>query len=310
MIKSTEMNYELELLTENYKLYKWYKDKWFLFFSYRVDHLSTVQIGKLLGCNHNTIINWLRKFNIPIRTISEYHKGKKRTDETKKKMSISSKEVWNRPGYKEKHRNASIGYKHSEEAKRKMSKAHIDIKSWNKGIPHSEITKIKMSKSHIGMKHSEESKKKMSKKGEKHPLYGKHPSEETKKKISKKRIEYMQTHRGHFKDTGIEVILQNFLKELDIEFETQKLIKIKPSHSVDLYIPSLNLVIEADGIWWHGHPKFEPLKEHQIKQKKRDKIQTEKMVKLGYKVLRLWGSEIKKLTLNEFKNILNKYEVI
>ena len=70
---------------------------------------------------------------------------------------------------------AKIGAKHSEESKRKVSKAL-------KGKKHSEETKRKMSESHSGMKHSEESKKKMSeaKKGMKH-------SEETKRKMSEVR---------------------------------------------------------------------------------------------------------------------------
>lgn len=63
-------------------------------------------------------------------------------------------------------------YKHSEEAKRRMSEAH-------KGIRHTEESKKKISEANKGKKRSEESKKKMSdkRKGRKH-------TEETKRKMS------------------------------------------------------------------------------------------------------------------------------
>jgi len=47
-------------------------------------------------------------------------KGKKHSEETKKKISLSKK-------------GKRIGYKHSEESKRKMSKSAMGKKSWSKG---------------------------------------------------------------------------------------------------------------------------------------------------------------------------------
>ena len=92
-----------------------------------------------------------------------------------------------------------LGYKHSEETKKKISETNIrsghkppstlGVK-WGKetGKKHSEINKRLGLKppSRKGIKSTEESKRKMSKakKGKNHPLYGKHHTEETKRKMS------------------------------------------------------------------------------------------------------------------------------
>ncbi|AGE54808.1 GIY-YIG catalytic domain-containing endonuclease [Paramecium bursaria Chlorella virus MA1D] len=105
-------------------------------------------------------------------------------------------------GYNLKEGGGSCG-KHSEESKKKISKALRGEKHPNFGKHLLQKTKRKISiaqkgeKSHMyrktgklhhnyGKQHSEESRNKMSEaqKGEKHHLFGKHLSEETKKKLS------------------------------------------------------------------------------------------------------------------------------
>lgn len=65
--------------------------------------------------------------------------------------------------------NATKGYTHTEETKKKMSKAKKGKEPWCKGKHLSEETRNKLS---------------VSKKGEKNHFYGKHLSEEHKKKLS------------------------------------------------------------------------------------------------------------------------------
>jgi len=108
-----------------------------LFESLYVDErLSMREIGKQLGCSDNTVYNYLNFFEIPIRNMSEAHKGKKHTEESKRKMSFYAK---NRPvEHNKKISDALKGKKSSEEAKRKMSehgKTRIGEKSpnWNNG---------------------------------------------------------------------------------------------------------------------------------------------------------------------------------
>ena len=64
----------------------------------------------------------------------------------------------------------------------------------------------------------------------------------------KKRLEAI-SQRGSFKETSIEFKVYNELKRTGFLFEKQKLINGK--FLVDAFIPSLNLVIEADGCYWH-----------------------------------------------------------
>lgn len=96
-------------------------------------------------------------------------KGKKFTDEQRKKLSdakkgkpSSNKGVPLKEETKQKLREANIGKKHSEESKKKMSEKR-------KGSKHSEETKRKMSNSAMGHETSEETRKKISeaKKGHK-----------------------------------------------------------------------------------------------------------------------------------------------
>jgi len=89
--------------------------------------------------------------------------GKKHSEEARKKMSKSQK-----------------GKKRSEETRKRMSEAQ-------KGKKHSEEARKKMSESRKGKKRSEETRKRMSEanKGKNNPMYGRKLSEETKKKIAK-----------------------------------------------------------------------------------------------------------------------------
>jgi len=101
-------------------------------------------------------------------------------------------------------------------------------------------------------------------------------------------------------DTKIEKKIQGFLDNLKIKYYPHKYIKIKHGYRGDIYIPSLNMVIECDGNYWHD-PKIFP------KQAERDKIRTEEMIFEGYKVFRLWGSEIEAMDNTKFKEALNEY---
>ncbi len=111
-------------------------------------------------------------------TFGKINKGKKMSEETKKKLSEANK-----------------GKKLSEETKKKI----IEFHKGNKGKKHSEETKKKISEANKGKKHSEETKKKMI---EAHK--GKKQSEETKKKIGK-------AHKGkkcHFWKGGISKLVE------------------------------------------------------------------------------------------------------
>ena len=70
--------------------------------------------------------------------------------------------------------------------------------------------------------------------------------------------------------------------------------KIKHGYQCDILIPSMKLVIECDGDYWHRYPIGNDL----------DHIRTKELIQKGFKVLRLWEFEIKAMELNDFKERL------
>lgn len=88
------------------------------------------------------------------------------------------------------------------------------------------------------------------------------------------------------KNTFIELKVEEMLKKLGIEFESQKLIPEGRTVS-DFYIPEQRLVIYADGTYWH---KSEMAKKKGVINK--DQCQDFLLGMNGYKVLRLPEKEI------------------
>ena len=164
---------------------------------------------------------------------------------------------------------------------------------WNKGKPMSEETKQKLSESHAGQV-TWNTGKKIDR--EKFPNFGhfKKHSEETRQKMSliKKNN---GLSKGHYKKIGLKGLIkqQNMKEPTSIEkavyeyllikgilFEKQKLINGK--FIVDAYIPSLNLIIEADGKYWHSLDRVV----------KKDKAENAYLTKCGFKIIRLNEEEI------------------
>ncbi len=115
-------------------------------------------------------------------------------------------------------------------------------------------------------------------------------SDETKRKLKDKRKLRVLPK----KDTTIEVKIQNFLKELDIEFFTHQYMKIEHGYQCDILIPEQMIVIEADGNYWHEYPIGREI----------DHIRTKEMETQGYKVIRLWEVDIRRMNLEDFKEEL------
>lgn len=205
------------------------------------------------------------------------------------------------------------GYKQTKEHRRKLIESHRGVVnkgcfkkgniSWNTGLTKESDERVrKASESNIG-KHKHTM-------GKSNGFYGKKHTEETKEKNRLKHlgIPHSKEHKIKIKearakliiptkDTSIEVKIQNFLKELKIEFFTHQYMKeIEHGYQCDILIPSMNLVIECDGNYWHKYPIG----------RKIDNIRTKELIEKGFKVLRLWEFEIKDMELNDFKSKLNK----
>ena len=121
-----------------------------------------------------TIEQIAKDYESAMRDAAEAKKGKKMSEESKKK---------NREAHKGKRigeDNPFYGKHHSEETRKKLSV------SWDSDKHFTEETRKKIREANKGKKFSEEHKKKIgaANKGEKNPMYGKHLSEEHKKKLS------------------------------------------------------------------------------------------------------------------------------
>jgi very-short-patch-repair endonuclease len=137
-----------------------------------------------------------------------------------------------------------------------------------------------------GSHHSEESRKKLSL-----SLKGRHCSPKTEFK------------KGTYEEIFGEVKIQNFLRFLGIEFFTHQYMHINHGYQCDILIPSMNLVIECDGDWYHGNKNVHPnLKDWQIERIKRDQLRTSELIEKGFRVLRLWEHEINDMDIEIFKD--------
>jgi len=204
-------------------------------------------------------------------------KGKKRSKETRKKLSISH--IGNK--------NPNYGKHASLETRLKRSKAM-------KGIKFSKEHNQKISKARVGMKFTDEHSENMSKShigkpgfwtGKKRPPISEewrnnlklcHPKEHFKR-IGLIGVQKQQNSK---EPTSIEKKVYKELEARHLLFEKQKLINGK--FLVDAYISNLNLVIEVDGDYWHSLPRV----------MKKDKAENAYLTKCGYNLLRLSEKEI------------------
>jgi len=218
------------------------------------------------------------------RHLSKEHiqklKNRRLTDEERKIISIKTKDAMKNP-----------------EIRKKISESIKGNIAWNKGIhmwkmgnhPRGTLGKTAWNK---GIKMTQEQK-------DKNPFWLKSPlvnggkkSEEHKKKIGLNTKKYRWKQVLPIQDTSIELKIQNFLIKLGIEFYTHFYVKkIYHSYQCDIFIPSKNLIIECDGNYWHNYPNLRRI----------DKIRTTELINNGFKVIRLWESEIKPMELQQFK---------
>jgi very-short-patch-repair endonuclease len=179
---------------------------------------------------------------------------------------------------------------------------------WNKG----RVGDIPWNK---GINYSEEMKKNMSKFGKENNFYGRKHKETTKIIIGKSKLKFYKEHPETInkikearakqifpiKDTGIEIKIQNYLKQLNINFFAHQYIKdIEHGYQCDILIPSKKCIIECDGNYWHNYPLGKEI----------DIIRNNELREKGYTVLRFWENEIRVIELEDLKNKLIQMEII
>jgi very-short-patch-repair endonuclease len=102
-------------------------------------------------------------------------------------------------------------------------------------------------------------------------------------------------------NTKIEIKIKELLDKNNIKYEHPYFIKdIENKYMADFYLPENNMVIEADGNYWHKYPLGNKI----------DFIRTKELINKGYKIIRFWESDIhKRITFVE-KSILNVCGII
>ena len=185
-----------------------------------------------------------------------------------------------------------LGTKATEETKLKISKSHLGQipwnkglrgvqKSWNKGLTkadHPSIKKIseRLKGNKLGFKKGYVPWNK----GLKGGTSGSFKPNDKRLIGNNYQIIGRLKQSKHERPTNIERRLYQFLEQKKVYFEKQKLINKK--FLVDAFIPNLNLIIEADGNYWHNLSSV----------KKRDRAKNAYLKKCGYNLLRLRESEI------------------
>lgn len=104
------------------------------------------------------------------------------------------------------------------------------------------------------------------------------------------------------KRTIPEKIVENILSRLKVDYISES--KVEGSNFINDFIVN-NLIIEVQGDYWHGNPKFyKQLNSVQQKMVDRDFRKKEELENLGYKMLYIWENDLK-TNLEECERIIS-----
>jgi very-short-patch-repair endonuclease len=245
-------------------------------------------------------------------------KGYKQTEEHKQKVSLALKGKYKGLKYEQRYgkekaeqkrvnfSNSMKGHKHSDKTKRKIGDANKGniLGTWEERFNKDYIEKRKF-------EHSERMKQLA--KGTWEERFGREKAKEIREERKKSWEERFGREKANIlkenykqkrklrilplRDNKIEVKIQEYLKLLELNFYThQYRNEIEHSYQCDIFIPIYNLIIECDGNYWHNYPNGRDI----------DKIRTSELINKGFRVLRLWESNIKNMSLQQFEEILKQ----
>lgn len=115
------------------------------------------------------------------------------------------------------------------------------------------------------------------------------------------------------KNTEPEKKMYSILSKIGIYFETEKIVGNK---IFDFFIPSINLLIEVDGDYWHGNPDKYNKKEYnkiQKRNRRNDKYKNSIAKVNGFELKRFWENDLlnsEQKILNEISNDITNDQVI
>jgi very-short-patch-repair endonuclease len=115
-------------------------------------------------------------------------------------------------------------------------------------------------------------------------------------------IEYMNSKLRSITKTKPEKTFETYLKDLEINYIFQYKLG---GRYFDFKIENENIVIEIDGDYHHGKGKlYEEMDELQKKSYKNDKIKNKIVKNKGWKLIRIWESDLYKMNIENIKMIL------
>lgn len=133
-------------------------------------------------------------------------------------------------------------------------------------------------------------------KGKNNPMYGKTHTPEAIKKIF-----------SHRKMNKVEKVAADLLEENGYKYTFQFfIVEDNICKSYDFKLKETAIIVEVDGDFWHGNPLVEYHWKESDKVQENDKLKEKMAEKRGYKIIRIWESELLKepeLLINRIKNV-------
>jgi len=120
--------------------------------------------------------------------------------------------------------------------------------------------------------------------------------------VSRHQLKVINSKEPKKKGTKPELAFARLLEEYKIEYKFQFYVPWKKGWKkwYDFYLVDYNTLVEVDGIYWHGKDlKTSQLNEQQWNTRKNDRLKNYLAKKRGYKLIRIWSSEIDSLSYNE-----------
>jgi len=110
-----------------------------------------------------------------------------------------------------------------------------------------------------------------------------------------------------YKKTGIEKIIENFLKEQNLKYKYSFFVE---KRQFDFCVFDKKLLVECQGDFWHANPLFygdglKKLSDKQILKRKDDEIKKIIAIRNGYRILQIWENDIIK-NLEDVKKLINQ----
>lgn len=104
-----------------------------------------------------------------------------------------------------------------------------------------------------------------------------------------KRVESLEKTLKQYKPTKIELMVHDVLNQLEVEYVVHKRIRC---YIPDIFIPSLNLILEIHGCWWHDcETCYGKDNEQHPGRREKDRIRIEKLSE-SHKVVVIWEHQL------------------